>query len=77
MCRRTDLKKMCDSKVIVNGVRCKAAPYGGMQNGSHGEKEKSKESKSKNNMVETEREKLLESISTESNQDFKRRKWVT
>ena len=32
----------------------KAAPYGGMQNGSYGEKEKSKESKAKDTMLETE-----------------------
>ena len=29
----------------------KAAPYGGMQNGSYGEKEKSRESKAKDTMV--------------------------
>ena len=32
----------------------KAAPYGGMQNGSYGEKEKSRESKAKDTMVENE-----------------------
>ena len=31
----------------------KAAPYGGMQNGSYGEKEKNRESKAKHTMVET------------------------
>ena len=35
-------------------VRSKAAPYGAMQNGSHGEKEKSTESKAKDKMMETE-----------------------
>ena len=33
---------------------CKAALYGGMQNGSCGEKEKSRESKAKDTMVEIE-----------------------
>ena len=36
----------------------KAAPYGGMQNGSYGEKEKGIESKSIDTMVETEGDKL-------------------
>ena len=40
----------------------KAAPYCGMQNGSHGEKEKSRESKAKDTMVETEGDKLSRSI---------------
>ena len=40
---------------------CKAAPYGGMQNGSYGEKEKSRESKAEDTMVETERDKLSRS----------------
>ena len=31
----------------------KAAPYGGMQNGFYGEKEKSRESKAKDAMMET------------------------
>ena len=34
-------------------MRRKAAPYGGMQNGSYGEKENSRESKAKNTMVQT------------------------
>ena len=38
----------------------KAAPYGGMQSGSYGEKEKSRESKAKDTMVETERDKRQE-----------------
>ena len=38
-------------------MRRKAASYGGMQNGSHGEKEKSRESKAKDTMVETEGDK--------------------
>ena len=38
------------------------APYGGMQNGSYGEKENSRESKIKDTMVETERDKLLRSV---------------
>ena len=32
----------------------KAAPYGGMQNGSYGEKEKNRENKAKDTMMETE-----------------------
>ena len=36
--------------------------YGGMRNGSHGEKEKSRESKAKNKMMETEGDKLSRSI---------------
>ena len=43
-------------------MHCKAAPYGGMQNGSHGEKEKGRESKAKDKMVETEGDKLLRSV---------------
>ena len=39
----------------------KTAPYGGMQNGSHGKKEKSRESKAKDMMVETEGDKLSRS----------------
>ena len=45
MCRRRNLKEMCDCKVMVNESVAKATPYGGMQNGSHGEKEKGRESK--------------------------------
>ena len=37
---------------------CKAAPYAGMQNGSYGEKEKSRESKAEDTMVKTKRDKL-------------------
>ena len=37
----------------------KAAPYGGMQNGSYGEKEKSRESKAKDTMVKTEGDKFF------------------
>ena len=55
MCKRRNLKEMCDCKVIVID---KAAPYGGMQNGSHGEKENSKESKTKDTMLKTEGNKL-------------------
>ena len=43
----------------------KAAPYGGMKNGSYGEKEKSRESKAKDTMVETEGDKLSRSIKQE------------
>ena len=39
-----------------------STPYGGMQNGSYGEKEKSRESKSKDTMVETKRDKLSRSV---------------
>ena len=42
-------------------MRRKAAPYGGMQNGSYGEK-KSRESKAKDKMEETEGEKLSRSV---------------
>ena len=38
------------------------APYGGMQNGSYGEKEKSRESKAKDTIMETERDKLSRSV---------------
>ena len=51
---------MCDCKVIVN--ECVSAPYGGMQNGSYGEKEKSREIKAKDTMVETEGDKLSRSV---------------
>ena len=40
----------------------KAAPYGGMQNGSDGEKEKSRQSKTKHAMLETEGDKLSRSV---------------
>ena len=43
----------------------KAAPYGGMQNGSHGEKEKSRDSKAKDTMVETEGDELSRSVKEE------------
>ena len=39
-------------------MRCKAAGYGGMQNGSYGKKEIGRESKAKDKMVETEGDKL-------------------
>ena len=48
---------------------CKAAPYGGMQNGSYGEKVKSRESKAKDTMVETEGDKLSRSVLTRCDQD--------
>ena len=57
MCRRRNLKRMCDCKVIR-----KEAPYGGMQNGSCGEKEKGRESKAKDTMVETKGDKLSRSV---------------
>ena len=62
MHRRRDLNEMCDCKVMVNEVRRKAAPYGGRQNGSHGEKEKRTESKAKDTIVETEGDKLSRSV---------------
>ena len=40
----------------------KAAPYGDMQNGSYGEKGKSRASKAKDMMVETEGDKLSRSV---------------
>ena len=40
----------------------KAALYGGMKNGSYGEKEKSRENKAKDTMVETEGNKLSRSV---------------
>ena len=44
MCKRKNLKEMCDCKVIM----CrKAALYGGMQNGSYGEKKKAETVKTK------------------------------
>ena len=39
-------------------MRRKTAPYGGMQNGSYGEKENGKDSKAKDTMVQTEEDKL-------------------
>ena len=59
MCRRRNLKKMCDCKVILNEcvatqhcmVVCKMALMV--------KKKKSRESKAKDTMVETERDKLL------------------
>ena len=44
ICRRRNLKEMCDCKVIVNECVTK---HGGMQNGSYGEKEKLKKIKPK------------------------------
>ena len=41
---------------------CKAAPYGDMQNGSYGEKVKSRESKAKDTMVETKGDKLSRNV---------------
>ena len=55
-----NLKEMCDCKVMANEC-CKAAMYGRMQNGSHGEKEKGRENKAKDKMVKTE-EKLPRSV---------------
>ena len=43
----------------------KAAPYRGMQNGSHGEKEISRESKAKDKMVEIEGDKCQEAFREE------------
>ena len=51
VCRRRDLKKICDCKVIVN--ECKAASYSGMQIGLHGKKENGRESKATYKMMET------------------------
>ena len=76
MCRRRNLKEMCDCKVIVNEcvakqhhmVVCKIALYG--------KKEKSRESKAKDTMVET-GDKLSRSIQTRGDQDFGRQGWVT
>ena len=56
MCRRRNLKEMCDCKV----VRRKTAPYGGMQNGFYSEKEKGRTTKDK--MVKTEGDKLSRSV---------------
>ena len=61
MYRRRNLKEMCDCKLILNECVAKP-PYGGMQNGSYGEKEKSRESKAKDTMVETKRDKLSRSV---------------
>ena len=44
----------------------KTAPYGGMLNGSHVEKEKTRESKAKDTMVETEDNKLVVVASSSS-----------
>ena len=54
--------EMCDCKVMVNECVAKQPPYGGMQNSSHGEKEKGRESKAKDKMVETEGNKLSKSV---------------
>ena len=43
-------------------MRLKAAPCGSMQDGSYGEKEKNRESKAKDTMVETEGDKLSRSV---------------
>ena len=61
MCRRRNLKEMCDCKVILNEcvakqhrmVVCKMALM---------VKKKSRESKAKDTMVETERDKLSRSV---------------
>ena len=47
---------------ILSRVCCKAAPYGGMQHSSYGEKEKSRESKAEDTMIETEEDKLSRSV---------------
>ena len=39
-----------------------SAPYGGMQNSSRGEKEKGRESKAKDKMMETKGDKLSRSV---------------
>ena len=65
MCRRRHLKEMCDCKVIVN--KCVAKQHRIVVckmdlDGENGEKEKSRESKAKDTMVETERDKLSISV---------------
>ena len=61
MCRRRNLKEMCDCKVILN--ECVAKQHHMMvPNGSYGEKGKSRESKAKDTMVETEEDKLSRSV---------------
>ena len=69
MHRRRNLKKMCNCKKMVNKCvarwyanKCVARWYGGMQNGSHGAKEKGRESKAKEKMVKTEGDKLLKTV---------------
>ena len=57
----TYFKKKDEHRVTYKSGR-KAAPYGGMQNGSYGEKEKSRESKAKDTVVETEGDKLSRSV---------------
>ena len=60
MCRRRNLKEMCDCKVIVN--ECVAKQHHMVvwkMAGSHSEKEKSREIKAKDTMVETKGDKLL------------------
>ena len=53
MCRRRNSKEMCDYKVIVNECVAKQHRMVVCKNGSHSEKEKSRESKAKDTMVET------------------------
>ena len=47
-----------------------------LQNGSYGEKEKSRESKAKDTMVETKGDKLSRSVQTRSDQDSGRQGWI-
>ena len=57
MCRRRNLKEMCDCKVIVNECVGKQHRMVVCKNGSYGEK-KGRESKPKDTMVKTEGDKL-------------------
>ena len=58
-------------------MRGKAVPYGCMQNGSYGETDKSRESKAKDTIKETEGDNLSRTVQTGGDQDFGRQGCVT
>ena len=62
MCRRRDLKEMCDCKVMMNECVAKQHRIGGMKNCSYGAKEKGRKSKAKDKMVETDVDKLSQNV---------------
>ena len=69
MCRRRNLKEMCECKVVLNECVAKLhrmdssnGENSSMQNSSNGENKKSRESKTKDTIVKTEGDKLLRSI---------------
>ena len=60
MCRRRDLKEMCNCKVMVNERVAKRHAW--WYTKSHDEKDKGRESKAKDKMVEIKEDKLSRSV---------------